>query len=209
MKKSFFTIVLIVLIISEISIVYADLIIPGRHFNSYSSSEKLGKFNDYLKSPLKEFIAILIILFVILGLILLTFRTIKNKEHDNENNNSMQILQKVFFGTNVVLSLTSIYLIKIIRLFDIKANPVTYVDERAEMTQIFIIALYVVYAIIMLIFSIISAKKKNKKLVYITAICLTIAILLICFITFNKTSIGYYTYDDSYYNNNYYVINFE
>ena len=198
-KKVFFTIVLIVLIISEISIVYADLIIPGQHFNLHSSSEKLGKFNDYVESPLKEFIDILIILFVVLGLILLTFRAIKNKEHDNENNNSMQILQKIFFGTNVVLSLISIYLIKIIRLFDIEFNPVTFVDTRAEIAQNFMIGLYVIYAIIMFVFSMISIKKKNKKIVYITTICLTIAILLICFITFNNTSIGYYTYDNSYY----------
>lgn len=51
----------------------------------------------------------------------------------------------------------------------------------------------------MFVFSMISIRKKNKKIVYITAICLTIAILLICFITFNNTSIGYYTYDNSYY----------
>lgn len=200
-KKVFFTIALIILIISEISIVYADLIIPGRHFNSYSSSEKLEKFNDYMKLPLKEFIAILIILFVVLGLILLTFRAIKNKEHDNEkeNNSFMQILQRIFLGTNVVLSLISIYLIKIIRLFDIEFNPVTFVDTRAETAQSFMISLYVVYAIIMFVFSMISVKKKNKRIVYITATCLTIAILLICFITFNNTSIGYYTYDNSYY----------
>lgn len=200
-KKVFFTIALIILIISEISIVYADLIIPGQHFNSYSSSEKLEKFNDYIKSPLKEFIAILIILFVVLGLILLTFRAIKNKEHDNEkeNNSFMQILQRIFLGTNVVLSLISIYLIKIIRLLDIEFNPVTFVDTRAETAQSFMISLYVVYAIIMFVFSMISVKKKNKRIVYITATCLTIAILLICFITFNNTSIGYYTYDNSYY----------
>lgn len=200
-KKVFFTIALIILIISEISIVYADLIIPGQHFNSYSSSEKLEKFNDYMKSPLKEFIAILIILFVVLGLILLTFRDIKNKEHDNEkeNNSFMQILQRIFLGTNVVLSLISIYLIKIIRLFDIEFNPVSFVDTRAETAQSFMISLYVVYAIIMFVFSMISVKKKNKKIVYITATCLTIAILLICFITFDNTSIGYYTYDNSYY----------
>ena len=139
--------------------------------------------------------------FVVLGLILLTFRAVKNKEHGNEkeDNSSMQILQKIFLGTNVVLSLISIYLIKIIRLFDIEFNPVTYVDTRAEMAQSFMISLYVVYAIIMFVFSMISIKKKNKTIVYITAICLTIVILLICFITFNNTSIGYYTYDNSYY----------
>lgn len=201
-KKVFFTIALIVLIISEISIVYADIIIPGQHFNSYSSSKKLEKFNDYMESPLKEFVPILIILFVVLGLILLTFSAIKNKEHDNEkeNNSSMQILKRIFLGTNVVLSLISIYLIKIIRLFDIEFNPVTYLlDKREERAQSFMISLYVVYAIIMFVFSMISIRKKNKKIVYITAICLTIAILLICFITFNNTSIGYYTYDNSYY----------
>lgn len=153
-----------------------------------------------MKSPLKEFIAILIILFVVLGLILLTFRAIKNKEHDNEkeNNSFMQILQRIFLGTNVVLSLISIYLIKIIRLFDIEFNPVTFADTKAEMAQSFMISLYVVYAIIMFVFSMISVKKKNKRIVYITATCLTIAILLICFITFNNT-IGYYTYGNSYY----------
>lgn len=39
-KKVFFTIALIILIISEISIVYADLIIPGQHFNSCGSGKK-------------------------------------------------------------------------------------------------------------------------------------------------------------------------
>ena len=39
-KKIFFAIVLIILVISEISIVYADIIIPGQHFNSYNNDKK-------------------------------------------------------------------------------------------------------------------------------------------------------------------------
>lgn len=199
-KKIFFVIAIIILIISEISIAYADLIIPGQHFHSYSSSEKLEKFNEYLQSPLKEIIAILIILFIVIGLVILTFRVINNKKQNTneEKSNSMVILQKIFFGINVVLSLISIYMIKVIRLFDIEHNPVTYVDIRAEMAHSFMIRLYIIYAIIMFILSMIGIKKKNKKIIYATTICLTIVILIICFITYNNASIGYYTYDKSF-----------
>ena len=38
-KKVFSTLALIILIISEISIVYADVIIPGQQFHPYSSKE--------------------------------------------------------------------------------------------------------------------------------------------------------------------------
>lgn len=200
-KKVFYTIILITLIISEISIVYADVVIPGQHFNEYSISEKLEKLNEYIWSPIKEVITILIILFIVIGLILLTFKITKNSKHDNEKENKsfIKILQKIFLVTSVVLSLISIYLIKIIMLFHIESNPVTYWDTRVEKAQIFMISLYIIYIIIMFIFSMISIKKKNKKIVYITAICLTIAILVLCFQAFNSTSIGYYTYDDSYY----------
>lgn len=199
-KKIFFAIALIILIISEISIVYADLIIPGQQFHSYSSSEKLEKFNEYLQSPLKEIIAILIILFIVIGLVILTVRVINNKKQNTneEKSNSMVILQKIFFGINVVLSLISIYMIKVIRLFDIDHNPVSYVDTRAEMAHGFMIRLYIIYAIIMFILSMINIKKKNKKIIYTTAICLTIVILIICFITYNNAIIGYFTYDKSF-----------
>lgn len=198
-KKIFLAIALIILVISEISIVYADLIIPGQHFHSYSSSEKLEKFNEYLQSPLKEFFAILIILFIVIGLVILTFRVINSKKQNNteEKSTSMIILQKIFFGLNVILSLISIYMIKVIRLFDIYHNPVTYVDTRAEMAHSFMILLYIIYAIIMFILSMIGIKKKNKKIIYVTSICITIVILIICFIIYNNASIGYYTYDKS------------
>ena len=199
-KKILFAIVFFMIVISGLSMVYADLIIPGQHFHSYSSSEKLEKFNEYLESPLKEFFAILIILFIVIGLVILTFRVINNKKQNNteEKSSSTIILQKIFFGLNVILSLISIYMIKIIRLFDIHHNQVTYVDTRAEMAHSFMIRLYIIYAIIMFIFSIIGIKKKNKKIIYTTAICLTIVILIICFITYNNASIGYYTYDKSF-----------
>lgn len=191
-KKIFFTIVLIVLIISELSIIYADLIIPGQYYNSYSSGEKLGKFYNYMESPLKEVISILIILFESIGLILLTFRAIR----DNEYSNFIHLLEKIFFGINIVLSLISIYLIKIMELFDIEFTSSTSINL---LTPTYII-IYIIYTIIMFFASIISIKKRNKKIVYITTICLTFVILLICFITFNNISIGYYTYDNSSYN---------
>lgn len=190
-KKVLFTIALIILIICEISIVYADIILPGQHFNSYSISEKLEKINEYIGSPLKELFAILIILFVVLGLILLTFRVIKNKEHNNkkENNSSIQILQKIFVGINIALSLISIYLIKMISLFVNEFGDKMYLTECTSIA----IRLYVFYSIIIFVFSMISIKNKNKKILYITVICLTIIILLDCFITLNDARIGYYT----------------
>ena len=199
-KKIFFTISLIILVISEISMVYADVIIPGQHFHSYSGSEKFEKFNEYLQSPLKEILAILIILFIVIGLVILTFRVInsKNQNSTEEKNTSMIILHKIFFGLNVILSLISIYMIKVIELFNIYHNPVTYVDTRAEMANSFMIHLYIIYAIIMFILSMIGIKKKNKKIIYATAICLTIVILIICFLIYNNVSIGYYTYDKSF-----------
>lgn len=197
MKKKFFsTLALIILIISEISIVYADVIIPGQQFHPYSSNEKLMKLNDIMGSPLKEFISILLTLFIVLGLVLVTFRITQNKKQSNENDNSIQILRKIFFGTNVALSLISIYLVKTILFFAIDSNPMaSLLDTRAIIAKIFTIVLYVIYIIIMFVVSMISIKKKNKKIVYITSICLTIAILLFCFILINNTIIGYYTYE--------------
>mgnify|MGYP000254250113 FL=1 len=154
------------------------------------------KLNDIMGSPLKEFISILLTLFIVLGLVLVTFRITQNKKQSNENDNSIQILRKIFFGTNVVLSLISIYLVKTILFFAIDSNPMaSLLDTRAIIAKIFTIVLYVIYIIIMFVVSMISIKKKNKKIVYITSICLTIAILLFCFILINNTITGYYTYE--------------
>ena len=196
-NRILFTIVLIILVISEISMVYADVIIPGKQFHSYGISGKLEKFNEYLQSPLKEFIAILIILFIVIGLVLLTFRIVNDKKQNKseEKSNSMIILQNSFLGISLVLSLFSIYMVKLIKLFDISYNAGIYADKLAEMAHSFMISLYIIYTIIIFIFSIISIKKKNKKIICTTVICLTIVILLICFITYSNASIGYYTYD--------------
>lgn len=198
MKKKFFsTLALIILIISEISIVYADVIIPGQQFHPYSSNEKLMKLNDIMGSPLKEFISILLTLFIVLGLVLVTFRVTQNKKHSNENDNSIQILRKIFFGTNVALSLISIYLVKVIWFYAFDTKPRAtlplYAGPLAALRPM--IVLYVIYTIIMFVVSMISIKKKNKKIVYITSICLTIAILLYCFILINNTITVYYTYE--------------
>lgn len=196
-KKVFSTLALIILIISEISIVYADVIIPGQQFHPYSSNEKLMKLNDIMGSPLKEFISILLTLFIVLGLVLVTFRVTQNKKQSNENDNSIQILRKIFFGTNVALSLISIYLVKVIWFYAFDTKPIAtlplYAGPLAALRPM--IVLYVIYTIIMFVVSMISIKKKNKKIVYITSICLTIAILLYCFILINNTITGYYTYE--------------
>ena len=185
------------MMIFGISIVHADLIVPSRHTNLCNNIEKLSKFYEYVASPLREIIAVLLFLFVVLGLILLIFRNIKNK---NCSNNSIKILEKIFFKTNIVLSLISICLLKLIILFDIESNPISYVDEREAIAKYIIIVAFIIYAIIMSVFTIISIKNKNKKVKYITATCLTIILLLLCFIEFNSTNIVCYTYDENYHN---------
>lgn len=200
-KKIFFSIVLIILILSEVSFVYADAIIPGMRFKSeftpYSDSEKLEKFINYMGSPLKESIIVLIIMFVILGITLITFEIIKDKkcEKEQDNNNSIRAVQKIFLCTNVALSLMSIYLMKVIRTFGIhfsSSGGVIVGDIRRKIITLYAVLIYIW---IMLISSLISMRKKNRKVIYIVATCLTIAILLICFITFNNTNVGYITKD--------------
>ncbi len=194
MKKKFcITLFLIILVISEISIVYADVIMPGESFHSYSGSMKFEKFMEYLVSPFKEALTLLLILFIIIGLVLLTFRCVNNKKQNSneEKSNSMTLLQKIYFGLNIILNLTLIQMIKVIMLFEI--NNRNYIRENS--TNRFMIHIYAIYAIIMFVISLISLKKKNKKIIYITAICITIILLIICFITYNNINAGYYTSD--------------
>ena len=61
-----------------------------------------------------------------------------------------------------ILSISSVFSIFGYKnIIDIEFNPVTFVDTRAEIAQNFMIGLYVIYAIIMFVFSMISIKKKK------------------------------------------------
>ena len=90
-KKIFFAIVLIILVISEISIVYADIIIPGQHFNSYNNDKKITAFLKRINSPIKEVTVVATIFTFILGMVILVFNDVKDK-NNNDTNNSGNIL---------------------------------------------------------------------------------------------------------------------
>ena len=84
-KKIFFAIALIILVISEISIVYADLVIPGQHFNSYNDSEKIESFLKMVGSPIKEIVVLVTIFTFVLGMVLLAFNFVKDKNSNEKN----------------------------------------------------------------------------------------------------------------------------
>lgn len=195
MKKKFlFVIICTILMISELTIVtYADLIIDGT-FHPYSGTEKLVAFYNHLNSPFKEIIVLLLCLFVIFGLTLLALKFIKNKENkeERETNNIMTILQRIFLGTNILLSILSIYLIGKLNVYG-----VSYATSWFD--WIGCIILYLVYAISMIVSIRTARKNKQKRVIYITAVCLTIVILSICFIVFDNTKIGYMTFDSDYF----------
>ena len=112
-KKIFFAIVLIILVISEISIVYADLMLPGQYFNSYDDIEKIGPFLEMVGSPMKEITALVTILSYVLGMVIISFNYGNDKNNNNnENNNSKNISQKIYLGMNFVLNLLQIQILK-------------------------------------------------------------------------------------------------
>lgn len=198
-KKFFFTLVLIILIISEITIVYADLIIPGRHFNEYKGVEKFEDFIKSVKSPLKEIVVLLLILFVTIGLVLITFKKIENKE--NKSSKTILGLRKAFFGISVILDLLSIYILKIALLFSSSFSVGTMVDKemRASVINGFISIIYGICVALIIISFIASAKKNNKKILYIITTGTIIVLFIIIVLIILNTDAGYYTYDKSYY----------
>ena len=189
-KRIWFNIILMVLIISVTPSVNADLVVPGDYFYSYNSVEKLEEFNKYIGSPLKEIVTISLILFIVLGLVLLTFKITNNNESEN---NFIKILKKAFAGISIAFSLISIYMIKVIGYFG--ATGAEIHNPGMERFQVFV---FIAYIITMFISCIIGIKKKNKKIIYRTIIALAIATLAICCIMYISRKVGYYLDSDYY-----------
>lgn len=198
-KKIFFAIALIILVISEISIVYADLVIPGQHFNSYNDSEKIESFLKMVGSPIKEIVVLVTIFTFVLGMVLLAFNFVKDK-NSNEKKSSRNVMKKIYFGMNVVLNLLQIQILRNALIFNSDFTGVRTMSGIREnrINSVIIPIFYIVYAIIMISLSIFGIKKKKEKIMYITITITTILLFIICaFIVYN-TPAGYYTYDKSY-----------
>lgn len=198
-KKIFFAIALIILVISEISIVYADLIIPGEHFNSYNNDEKIDSFLKTIDSPLKEIAVIVTIFTFILGMVILVFNFVKDK-NSNENNNSRNILKKIYLGMSFVLNVLQIQILKSALIFNSNFTGVRTMSGMREnrINCVIIPIFYIVYTIIMISLLIFGIKKKKERIIYIITTITTILLFIICtFIVYN-TPAGYYTYDNSF-----------
>ncbi len=206
-KKIFFAIVLIILVISEISVVYADLMITEHYFNNdgyvendYAENddvEKIGPFLEMVGSPLKEITALVTILSYVLGMVIISFN-FGNDKNNNENNNSKNIFQKIYCGMSFVLNLLQIQILRNALIFYSNFTGVRSMSGfREEKINYMIIPLfYIVYVIIMTLLSIWGIKKKKEKAMCITITIITILLFIICAVIVYKTSAGYYTYDD-------------
>lgn len=197
-KKFFFAIALIILVISEISIVYADMIIPGERFHSYNNDEKITKFLERINSPIKEVTVIVTILTFVLGMVILVFDYVKDKDN-NETNNSRNILKKIYLGLSFVLNLLQIQILRYALIFHSDFTGVRSASAIREdrINRVIIPVFYIAYAIIMISLLIIDIKRKKEKRIYIITTIITISLFIICaFIVYN-THAGYYTFDKS------------
>ena len=210
-KKIFFAIVLIILVISEISVVYADLMITEHYFNNdgyvendyvendYAENddvEKIGPFLEMVGSPMKEITALVTILSYVLGMVIISFNY-GNDKNNNENNNSKNISQKIYLGMNFVLNLLQIQILKNALIFYSGFTWGIASSIRIEKISHGIITLfYIVYVIIMTLISKFCIKRKKEKVICITITIITILLFIICAVIVHKTPAGYYTYDD-------------
>ena len=205
-KKIFFVIVLIILVISEISVVYADLMITEHYFNNdgyvendYAENddvEKIGPFLERVGSPIKEVTALVTILSYVLGMVIISFN-FDNDRNNNENNNYKNIFQKIYCGMNFVLNLLQIQILKNALIFYSGFTWGIASSIRIEKISHGIITLfYIVYVIIMTLISKFCIKRKKEKAMCITITIITILLFIICAVIVYKTPAGYYTYDD-------------
>ena len=196
-KKIFFAIALIILVILEISIVYADVIIPGQHFNRYNDSEKIEVFIEKIGSPVKEIVVLLSIFTFVLGMVLLAFNFVKDKNSD-KSNSFQNIMGRISLGMNVVLNLLQIHILKSALFFYGDYTGVRTMPTESKVNPLIIRTFYIVYAVIILL--LINAKKKKKeKPIYIVLAITTILLFIICVVIVYNTPAGYYTHDESFY----------
>ena len=195
-KKVFFAIALIIIIVSGISIVYADLIIPGEKFNLYEDNEKFDMFLQTIDSPLKKTIVMLTMLTFLLGIVILVFNYVKGK-NDNENNKSKNILNKIYIGISFILNILQIQILKSVLFFNAEYTGVRTMNAEDKVSPIIIPTLYIGYAIIMIVSFIIAKKMKKEKIVIIVTTIITLLLFIICAIIVFNTPAGYYTYDKS------------
>ncbi len=196
-KKIFFAIVLIILVISEISIVYADIIIPGQHFNSYNNDKKITAFLKRINSPIKEVTVVATIFTFILGMVILVFNDVKDK-NNNDTNNSGNILKKIYLGLSFVLNLLQIQILRYALIFHSDFTGVRSASAIREnrINHMIIPVFYIAYAIIMISLLIIDIKRKKEKRIYIITTIITISLFIICAFIVYITPAGYYTYDN-------------
>lgn len=182
-KKVLVVLSFFIVLIFGFSVVYADVIMPGVTYHTYEGLEKFEAFCNHWQSPFREICIILIILFYLLGMSLLALKFI-NKE--NEKNKSLTLLQKIFFGMSVILSLLEIFMLYVIDSF----APMYYHKLFLKIWET-----YAIYVLVMLFFGGISWKTKKNKIVYIISILLTIALLVLDIFLYSITTAMYSTYD--------------
>lgn len=173
---------------------YADMWFPGQvqRYYEYEGVEKIGKFIKDIDSPIKEITAVILVLFIVIGLVLVTLKIIETEENKNEKTKSG--LQNIFLSISVILNLLSIYILKLALLFyNNFSKKITSDKEIMEIViEKFTPFVYMVYGMLLIISFMISVGKKNKKILYLMTIPLIIVIFIICAFLILNSNIGYY-----------------
>lgn len=194
-KKVFFTIALIVLIVSEMSIVHADLVMPGERFYKYSNDAKIKAFLEMVGSPLKEITIVLTICAFILAMLMLFFYLIENKD-SNESNNSIKISKKIYLVVIFILNALQIQILRCSLIFENEFSRGTLVEMRENRINNNVIpTIYIIYIVLMILLSIFEWKKKKEKTIYIATIIITIILFIVSGVIVHNTTAGYYVND--------------
>lgn len=182
MKNKVFKIffILLIFILLFCNSVQADVIDPWEVFHEYTG---IDKFTEYMRYTGIGIVVLAISLVSILSLNVLNKTNGKEK---SKNQKSSFILKLILNISMIYLSATSINFFGEYEIYD-------YIERR-------LVRVIVRGAIICAIISIILLIKNREKPKFLNGITVVITILTILIVAFTyfNTSVGYYTYDDSY-----------
>lgn len=174
--KTFF--ILLIFILLFCNSVQADIIDPGQRFHEYTGIDKI---TEYMKYTGIGVVVLAISLVSILSLTLL------NKTNGKSENIKGSFILKLILNISMIyLSATSIIFFS--------ENELYWGFARKRFIRIIVVS--IICAIISIIL-LIKNREKTKFLNKFTLVITILTILIVAFTYFN-TSVGYYTYDDSY-----------
>lgn len=168
-----------------------------KFFKEFSYTEKFEKFGEYVQAPILNITIFLLVLFIILGISIIELRTFYNKDNKAKLDKVIKILRNIFVVVCLLLSLFSIYIGCQFKGFSIENGEDEIVllnNLSASQTESQMLVSYIAYIVIMFISAIVGIKTKNKKIIYITAVCLAILITIINFVCYINLNVGTYVF---------------